>query len=81
MPIGDSLDWKNLGRENILNRVLTRVKSGSILLLHNGTKDTANVLDEMIKKLKEKGFSFKPVSEFIYTENYTIDHTGKQIKN
>jgi len=77
----DSLDWKNLGKENILNRVLTKTKNGSIILMHNGTQDTANVLDEMIKKLKEKGFSFKRVSEFIYRENYTIDHTGKQIKS
>ena len=77
----DSLDWKNLGKENILNRVLSKTKNGSIILMHNGTKDTANVLDEMIKKLKEKGFNFKPTSEFIYRENYTIDHAGKQIKN
>jgi len=73
----DSLDWKNLGKENILNRVLNKTKNGSIILMHNGTKDTANVLDEMIKKLKEKGFNFKPISEFIYRENYTIDHTWK----
>ena len=77
----DSLDWKNLGKENILNRVLSKTKNGSIILMHNGTKDTANVLDEMIKKLKEKGFNFRPTSEFIYRDNYTIDHAGKQIKN
>lgn len=76
----DSLDWKNLGKENILNRVLSKTKNGSIILMHNGTNDTANVLDEMIKKLKEKGFNFKPVSEFIYKDNYSIDHTGKQVK-
>lgn len=76
----DSLDWKNLGSENILNRVISKTKNGSIILMHNGTEDTANVLDEMIKKLKEKGFSFKLISEFIYKENYFIDHTGKQIK-
>ena len=77
----DSLDWKNLGKENILNRVLSKTKNGSIILMHNGTKDTASVLDEMIKKLKEKGFNFKPISEFIYRDNYSIDHAGKQIKN
>ena len=76
----DSLDWKDLGKQNILDRVLSKTKNGSIILMHNGTKDTANVLDEMIKKLKEKGFTFVPTSEFIYRENYTIDHAGKQIK-
>lgn len=77
----DSLDWKNLGKENILNRVLSKTKDGSIILMHNGTKDTANVLDEMIKGLKEKGFNFKPISEFIYRENYTLDHAGRQIRH
>lgn len=77
----DSLDWKNLGKENILNRVLTKTKNGSIILMHNGTQDTANVLDEMIKKLKEKGFNFKSISEFIYKDNYIINHEGKQVKN
>ena len=77
----DSLDWKNLGKQNILDRVLSKTKNGSIILMHNGTQDTANVLDEMLKKLKEKGFKFVPTSEFIYRENFTIDHAGKQIKN
>lgn len=77
----DSLDWKNLGKENILNRVTSKVKNGSIILMHNGTKDTATVLPEVIKSLKDKGYEFKPVSEFIYKENYTIDNTGKQVKN
>ena len=76
----DSLDWKNLGKENILNRVLTKAKGGSIILMHNGTKDTVNVLDNVIKELKNKGFCFKPISEFIYRENYTIDYTGRQSK-
>lgn len=75
----DSLDWKNLGKENILNRILNKTKNGSIILMHNGTQDTADVLEDVIKQLKEKGFSFKPVSEFIYKENYTINHEGRQI--
>jgi len=77
----DSLDWKDLGKQNILERVLSKTKNGSIILMHNGTKDTANVLDEMIKKLKEKGFIFEPTSEFIYRDSYIIDHAGKQIKS
>lgn len=77
----DSLDWKNLGSENILNRVLNRTKNGSIILMHNGTEDTANVLDKVIKELKKKGFNFKSVSELIYKDNYVINHEGRQIKN
>ena len=75
----DSLDWKNPGQEAIINRVISKVKPGSIILMHNGTQDTAKVLPRLISKLKADGYSFKPVSEFIYKENYKIDHTGKQI--
>ncbi len=77
----DSLDWKNIGKEAIIKRVLDKTKNGSIILMHNGTEETANTLPEMITKLKEKGFNFVPVSELIYRENYRIDNTGKQIKN
>lgn len=77
----DSLDWKDPGKDKIIDRVVKKVKPGSIVLLHNGTKDTANALLEMITKLKAEGYSFAPISEFIYKENYTIDNSGKQIKN
>lgn len=77
----DSLDWKNPGKDAIINRVVEKCKNGSIVLLHSGTQDTAKALPDMIKKLKEKSFSFEPISNFIYKENYTIDHKGTQIKN
>lgn len=77
----DSLDWKNPGEEAIINRVTSKVVPGSIILMHNGTQDTAKALPTLISKLKADGYSFKPISEFIYKENYAIDHTGKQIKN
>ena len=76
----DSLDWKNPGSEAIISRVTSKVLPGSIILLHNGTQDTAKVLPTLIQKLKADGYTFKPVSEFIYKENYIIDHTGRQIK-
>jgi len=77
----DSLDWKNPGKDAIINRVVDKCKNGSIILMHNGTEQTANALPDMIKKLKEKGFEFVPTSELIYKDAYTIDHAGMQIKN
>jgi peptidoglycan/xylan/chitin deacetylase (PgdA/CDA1 family) len=61
--------------------VVSKVSPGSIILLHNGTQDTAKALPKLIQKIKADGYAFKPISEFIYKENYTIDHAGKQIKN
>ena len=62
-------------------RIEPKLENGSIILMHNGTQDTAKALPKLIQKLKSDGYTFKPTSEFIYKENYTIDHTGKQIKN
>ena len=76
----DSLDWKDLSAEEITKRVTSKVKNGSIILLHNGAKNTPSALEQILPQLKEKGWSFVKVSELIYDDNYKIDHAGKQIK-
>lgn len=75
----DSLDWKDLSAVQIRKRVLDRVKPGSIVLFHNAAKHTPEALSGIIEGLIQKGYSFLPISQLIYTDNYTIDHTGKQI--
>ena len=76
----DSLDWKNYGRENIINTVVNHkhLGNGSIILCHNGAKYTAQALDDMIKGLKEKGYEIVPISKLIYKKNYQMDHEGRQ---
>lgn len=77
----DSLDWKNFGVDSIIQTVTNHkhLDSGSIILCHNGAKYTADALDTMITSLKEKGYTFVPVSELIYRENYHMNHEGRQI--
>ncbi|MBR4874774.1 MAG: polysaccharide deacetylase family protein [Clostridia bacterium] len=77
----DSLDWKNLSAKEITERVTNRVKPGSIILFHNGAKNTPEALPMVLEALKNKGYTFKKASEMVYKENYTIDHSGKQILN
>lgn len=75
----DSLDYKDLSKDEIVKRVCTKVKPGSIILFHNGTKNTAQALPEILEKLSAEGYSFVSVDELIYQDNYYVDHTGKQI--
>lgn len=77
----DSLDWKNYGVQNIVDTVVNHksLENGAIILMHNGAKYTAKALPAIINALKEKGYSFVTVDELILRENYSIDHTGKQI--
>ncbi len=77
----DSLDWKNPGADAIASRVLQNVKPGSIVLFHNAAVDTPAALPRVIEGLIAKGYSFAPVSELIYRENFSIDHAGKQLPN
>ena len=79
----DSLDWKDYGANAISEAVCDseNLDDGAIILLHNGTKYTAQVLDEVIATLKSKGYEFVPISQLIYKENYQIDQKGKQRDN
>lgn len=74
----DSLDWKGLMPNEMEQRIMKRVKNGSIILLHNGAKHTAKALPQILNALKNEGYKFKTVSELIYKDNYKIDHTGMQ---
>ncbi len=78
----DSLDWKNYGKQPLIDKVLKHknLTYGSIVLLHTGTDHTKDALDEIIKGLKQKEYKIVPTSELIMRENYRCDHTGRQYK-
>ncbi len=79
----DSLDWKDYGVDNIIKTVTEHknLKNGSIILMHNGAKYTAEALPKVIEGLKAQGYEIVPISELIYKENYHLDVTGRQIKD
>jgi polysaccharide deacetylase family sporulation protein PdaB len=75
----DSLDWKDLEPDAIYERVVKRVSPGSIVLFHNAAKNTPAALPKIFEKLIADGYSFVPISELIYKDNFEIDHAGRQI--
>jgi len=77
----DSLDWKDPTPETIKTTVTKKVKPGSIVLFHNAAKNTPAALPSIIEALQKDGYEFVKISDIIYKENYTIDHTGRQISN
>lgn len=79
----DSLDWKNYGVDSIIDTVLNNkaLKNGSIILMHNGAKYTAEALPKVIEGLKEKGYEIVPISKLIYKDNYHIEPDGTQVNN
>lgn len=79
----DSLDWKDYGVDSIIKTVTEHkhLGNGTIILCHNGAKYTAQALDTLISTLKDKGYTFVPLSELIYKEAYHMNHEGRQIKD
>lgn len=77
----DSLDWKELGVEPVVDKVTRNVKNGSIVLFHNNAKHVSEFLPLIIEKLQDEGYEIVPISELIYKDNYHMDSTGKQIQN
>ena len=76
----DSLDWKDLSAREIALRVISRVKSGSIILCHNNGLHTAESLPLIFADLKAKGYEFVPIGELIYRDGYKMRSDGTQTK-
>ena len=49
----------------LFDRVMKHVRNGSIILMHNGSIETLNVLPRVIVALKEAGYEIVPVSELL----------------
>ena len=67
----DSQDYeKTLTAEDIANRVIENVRSGSIVVMHDGGGDrskTVAATEMIVKALQSKGYAFKTVSELLKT--------------
>lgn len=60
----DTIDWERPSPGVILQRVLSKVENGSIILMHP-TEPTLQALPEMLEGLKERGYSPVTVSRVL----------------
>lgn len=77
----DSLDWKDPTPAQIVENCVKKLTPGSIILLHNGAKNTPEALPLVIEAIKQKGYKIVPISKLIPKGAYTTDVTGKMILN
>ncbi len=71
-----SRDWTNPGVATIAQRTLDKVKSGAVILLHDGDgvaataprAQTVEAARQIIRDLKARGFKFVTVDEILKTE-------------
>ena len=74
----DSLDWKNLGKENMIRQCTKDVNPGDIVLFHNDSKYILEALPQILEYYKQKEYRIIPVSEILLQGETWIDHAGKQ---
>ena len=74
----DSLDWKDISQDQIVERVVRNVRNGSIVLFHNNAQYVCQYLPQILEKLTEDGYKIVAVGDLILKEDYYIDHTGRQ---
>ncbi len=78
----DSLDWKkSMTKEDIFKRVTKKTTNGSIILFHNDTLYTQEVLPDILENLTSNGFQCVKVSELLLKDGYKIRYDGRQIKD
>ena len=74
----DSLDWKGISAGEITQRVLQRVKPGSIVLFHNAAEHTPEALPDILEALIANGYTVVPISQILLEGDTFIDNTGMQ---
>lgn len=59
----DWLEDKQPTKEEAFSKLLTRIHPGAVVLLHSTSKTNCEILDELITKWKDMGYSFKSIEE------------------
>lgn len=62
------VDWyqdKQPTHEEAFDKLLSRIHPGAIVLLHSTSQTNGEILDELLTKWEEMGYTFKPLSDFV----------------
>ncbi len=52
-------------KEEAFDKLLGRIHPGAIVLLHSTSSTNAQILDELLTKWEEMGYTFRPLSDFV----------------
>ena len=62
----DDWDETKQGREEYgKEKILSNIHNGCVMLLHSTSKDNSNILDSIIKEIKNMGYEFRSLDEFV----------------
>lgn len=75
----DSLDWKDPSPQDMVSRIKSKLCPGSIILMHNGAKNTPEALPMIIEMIQSEGYKIVPISQILLKGEYSTDSQGKMI--
>ncbi len=76
----DTLDWKTRNAESTVNAVLSEVKDGSVILMHDLYDATAAATEQIVPALIERGYRLVTVSELARAKGCTMT-TGQAYRS
>lgn len=62
------VDWNQDSQpshEEALDKLTSRIHPGAVVLLHNTSKTNGEILDELLTKWEDMGYSFRPLSDLV----------------
>lgn len=69
----DSEDWKSRDAKTIVDHVLSTVKDGDILLMHDLYESTAEAVEELVPELVSRGYKIVSVSELFSRKEIPLE--------
>lgn len=76
----DTIDWQKPSPDVLVNRVMSKVHNGAIILMHP-TSSTAQSLDRLITSIKEKNLQINTISELFQEERLPKTLPREKIKD
>ena len=61
------VDWDDKSqpdKEDALAKIVSNLHNGEVMLLHGTSKTNAEIMSDIIKKVKEAGYEFKSIDDF-----------------
>ena len=61
------VDWdekKQPNESDAMDKIISNLHNGEIMLLHATSKTNADIMDKIIKKVQEEGYEIKSIEEF-----------------
>ena len=61
------VDWNEDSqptKEDALNKIISNLHNGEIMLLHSTSKTNSEIMSEMIDEVRKEGYEFKNLEEF-----------------